>query len=405
MRQLRERAWSLAFGLFDAGLAAAERSHLLPDRLDPDRLLVEARRRTGLAEFGDPDFLEPYRLLVRAYEEEAELDPLGRFVTRADTLRLLGTRLALVEERNRHPEIAAEEIRAPVVITGLPRTGTTLLHTLLSLDPSHRVPRTWEVMFPAGDGDPEEKVAEASRRLRWFDRMAPTYRRIHPVGPHLPQECIAITSHTFRSVRFHRTHHVPSYRRWLAATEAAPMYAWHRRFLQHLQWRRPGGRWVLKSPAHLFTLDALLAAYPDAKVVQCHRDPLTSLASNASQVRSLRGAFSARVERPSIDETVERWAGAVQRALELRDGANAGESRFVDVFHRELVGDPIRAVAELYERLGRRLPEAVEERIRDWIQIHPREEHGPHRYTLKEFGLDRRLHGGLFRLYRDRFGV
>lgn len=399
--------WSPLFRAADTGLRLAGALGLVPDRLIPGELLDAARSRTGLTDFGDSTFREPFRVLVRAYETEADLTALGRHATRSDTVRLLSNRLRLVQERKRHPGIAREEIRAPVVILGLPRTGTTLLHNLLALDPENRVPLTWETMFlpPVEAEDGESRVAECRRKLRWFGRLAPEYRKIHPTGPHLPQECISITSHAFASVRFHRTHYVPGYRRWLEEADLGFAYGLHRRFLQHLQHRRAGARWVLKTPAHLFALRTLLETYPDARVVHTHRDPLTALASNASQARVLRGAFSRAPGRLEIDDTLRRWAGALDAAMDLRDARPGTEDRFLDLRHADLVEDPVREVRRLYDAHGMELGPEPARRMRRWVRKHPRGEHGVHRYTLEEFGIDPERHGPLFERYRERFAL
>lgn len=399
--------WSPLFRLAGTGLRVASAVGAVPDRLTPAALLEAARDRTGLDDFGDPDFRTPFRILVRAYETEAELTALGRHATRTDAVRLLSNRLRLVEDRKRHRAVAREEIRAPVVILGLPRTGTTLLHNLLTLDPANRVPRTWETMFlpPVEAGDRGRRVARCRRRLRWFGRLAPEYRKIHPTGPRLPQECIAITSHAFASVRFHRTHYVPSYRRWLEEADPRFAYALHRRFLQHLQHRRSAARWVLKTPAHLFALGTLLDTYPDARIVHTHRDPLTALASNASQARVLRGAFSRRPERMETDDTVRRWARALETAMDVRDARPGAGDRFLDLAHADLVEDPVREVRRLYAAHGLELTAEVARRMRRWVREHPRGKHGAHRYTRAEFGIDRERHGPLFARYRDRHGV
>lgn len=399
---------SLLARIANLAVRAAARVGAAPRRLDADDLLETARRRTGLDDFGDPRFEEPYRLLVDALETEARLTSLGRLMTRADLVRLLSNRLRLMAARQTREGIGAEEIGPPVVILGLPRTGTTLLHTLLSLDPANRVPRTWEVMLlpPPGADDDAARVRECGHRLRWFNRLVPEYPKIHPTGPRLPQEDIAITSHAFASVRFHRTHYVPGYREWLEGADTGFAYRLHRRFLQHLQWRRPGGeRWMLKTPAHLFDLDVLLDTYPGARLVQTHRDPLRALASNASQTRVLRSAFSSRPERLDIDATLRRWAEALGRAMEIRDTAPDADERFLDLHHGDIVEEPVREIRRIYGHFGLELTGEVADRMRSWVRAHPRDEHGVHRYTLDEFGIDPRRHDDLFRAYRDEHGV
>ncbi len=269
--------------------------------LDERDLLDAARRATGLEDFGDDDFREPFRRLLAGLETEADLTLVGRIAAHRDLTGLLVNRLRLEEDRTRHPEIASRPIAAPIFIVGLPRSGSTLLHHLLGQDPDTRVPQAWEVMYPsppptraAYETDP--RIERAARQLRWLDWLAPDFKAIHPVGARLPLECIAIMSASFRSTRFQTTYNVPSYEAWLAGEDMRPAYAFHRRFLQHLQWRAPGVRWVLKAPAHVFSFDALLDTYPDARIVHTHRDPVTSVAPERASVggaigrRALPGA-------------------------------------------------------------------------------------------------------------------
>ena len=235
--------------------------------LDERRLLDAARRETGIASFGDESFREPLRLFLRALQHEGRLTLLGRIAARADITGLLATRLRLEADRKRYPGIADEVIRRPLFVVGLPRTGSTLLHHLLAQDPGGRVARAWEVMEPSPPPEraryeTDARIGRAARRLAWFDRIAPEFKRIHPLGAELPLECIAIMSASFVSPRFHTTYHVPSYQTWLAGADLQPAYDFHRRFLQHLQWRAPAGHWVLKAPSHVFGFEPLFGPTP-----------------------------------------------------------------------------------------------------------------------------------------------
>jgi hypothetical protein len=246
--------------------------------LDEQHLLDAARRATGLDDFGDADFREPLRRLLDALESEADLTLLGRIAAHRDLHGLLTNRLWLVEDRKQNPGIAAERIVAPIFIVGLPRTGSTALHHLLAQDPDTRAAQAWEVMYPSppptrATYETDPRIARAAGQLRWLDWLAPDFKTIHPVGARLPLECIAIMSASFLAARFQTTYNVPSYEAWLATQDMRPAYAFHRRFLQHLQWRAPGARWVLKAPSHVFAFDALLDTYPDARILQTTATP------------------------------------------------------------------------------------------------------------------------------------
>lgn len=379
-------------------------------QLEPQVLLRDASARTGLHDFGDAAFREPLERLLRSYDTEAGLTLLGRIAARQDTGRLLAHRLQLVAERQRHPELAAEPIRQPWFVTGLPRTGTTLLHGLLAQDPGNRAPLHWEMLYPVpprgrrGRADARRELAE--RQLRWFHRLAPDFRRIHPIGATLPEECLIITSHSFLSFQFQTSHRVPTYQAWLEAQDLRPAYAQHREILQQLQWRQPTRHWVLKAPAHLYAIEAIAGVYPDAAVIMTHRDPLQVAASVASLHTTLRSTFSDIADPFEIGtEVCARWAEGMRRALAARDSGVLPASRFVDVSYDALVREPLGAVRQLYAQLDRELTPAAEERMRRFLAANPKDRFGRHHYTLAQFGLEPAQVRSTFASYCARFGL
>jgi hypothetical protein len=380
-------------------------------QLDENRLLADARAQTGLDDFGDPAFREPLRRLLASYEHEARLTLLGRIAARQDTARLLANRLRLREDRRRFPGIAAEDIQQPIFVTGLPRTGTTLLHGLLAQDPASRAPLHWEMMYPsppvgrsARRGD--RRVELAKRQIRWFHRLAPDFRAIHPIGATLPEECLILTSHSFMSFQFQTSHRVPTYQRWLEAQDLTPAYRQHREILQQLQWHCPRRQWILKAPAHLYGIAALFAVYPDAGVVLTHRDPLEVAASVASLHTVLRSTFSDGADPYEIgDEVCRRWSEGITRALRVRDSGTVPADRFVDVMYADLLRDPIAVVRRVYAHFGRSLTPVAEERMRRFLAEHPKDRFGRHRYSLAQFGLDPDRVRRDYREYRERFGL
>lgn len=380
-------------------------------QLAPGSLIDAAQKATRLNDFGGEEFIAPLRVLCAAYNQEANLSVIGRIAAKQDTLRLLRNRLTITDYRTRHPDIAEQQVRRPIFIVGLPRTGTTALHNLMAQDPDNRVPMAWEVMFPsppperAGhDNDP--RIVKADKQMAWLDRLAPDFKTVHPVSATLPQECIAITAHSFLSVQFPTMYHVPTYQAWLDRQDHAPAYEFHKRFLQHLQWRCPADRWVLKAPGHLFSFDALFETYPDAVVVQTHREPLDVMASLASLIATLHGAFSHNVNpRAFGPELTERWAGALTGAIETRARLEKAGKRFLDVQYSDFVRDPIHAVRDLYARLDIPLTDDAETRMVEFQNANPKDKHGRHQYTLEQFGLDRGQENSRFHAYRERFGL
>jgi hypothetical protein len=389
-----------------AALLGADRAPFVS--LAPERLVADARDRARLDDFGEPDLEEPLRRLTASYDREAGLTVIGRIAARQDTVRLLVNRLRMQEDRRRQPGIGEQAVERPLFVTGLPRTGTTFLHGLLAQDPANRVPYTWEAMFPSPPArsrrGADRRLEQAERQIRWFHRLNPDFRRIHPLGARLPDECLIITSHSLASFQFQTSHRVPSYQAWLERQDLRACYAAHRRFLQHLQWRGPAGRWVLKAPAHLFGLRALFETYPDAGVVVTHRDPLEVVASLASLHTTLRSTFSDDVDPIAVGaEVTRRWAEGLARGQRARDAGCAPPARFLDVRYTDLVRDPIATVRLIYRQFDLRWSDAVEARMRHFLATNPRGKYGEHRYTLEQFGLDRDEEAERFRAYRERF--
>jgi hypothetical protein len=395
----------------NAGGGPLTRAGRWPFVLDEGALLQAARRQTGLEDLGGDTFRVPLRVLRESLGAEARLTPLGRIVARRDLVSLLVTRLRLVEDRKRQPGIAEQAIRRPLFIVGLPRTGSTLLHQLLAQDSQNRVAQTWEVMAPSPPPDAaryasDPRIARAARQLRWLEVLAPDFKKIHPVGAGAAIECIAIMSPSFLSPRFHTLYHVPTYQEWLERQDLRPAYEFHRRFLQHLQWRAPASRWVLKAPAHLFAFDALFATYPDALLVQTHRDPLTVLASVASLTAVLQAAVTDHLDLREIGaEVTRRWANGLERAMQFRQEASSPGERFLEVHYHELARDPIATIRRIYAHLGATLSQEAERRMRQHLAGSPKDKYGAHRYSLDAFGLDPTDLSHRFKAYREFFGV
>ena len=252
---------------------------------------------------------------------------------------MLNNRLRLVADRRRQPAIADEVIRRPLFITGLPRSGTTFLHALLAQDPAHRAPQVWEVMYPSPPPErasyaANPRITTTARQLKWLDLLMPDFKTVHLIDARLPQECIAITSHDFRSYTFESMYTVPSYRAWHDRQDKRPEYEFHRHFLQHLQWRCPGQRWVLKAPSHLLALEGLLQVYPDACILLTHRDPLKVLASCASFTEVLRSGFSERVDKAALAREVrQRWEEGAGLAVKYRQAQGNLQQQLFDVHY------------------------------------------------------------------------
>jgi hypothetical protein len=372
-------------------------------------LLEEAETRSGLADWGDRSFVATLTLLVQSCRETAALNETGWTVLRKAAVRHLRNRLAVQAFLGAHPEKAGEELGAPIVITGLPRTGTTLLHNLLALDPSHRVLRVWEGLRPgtAGPGQggvPKEVlVAQAQAWLDRFYELSPAFRIIHPASPVGPEECDALLQNSFTSQHFDDMFRAERYSEWLNAAGLDREYAEYAVQLRVLSTATDRERvWVLKSPGHLGYLDSLLRTLPGALVVQCHRDPREAVPSYASLVEAIREPYSDDVPSGSVgDHVLRRSTIAIDRALDVRAGA--GADRFVDISYRRLVRDPLACVRQIYERSGRALGPGAENAMSLWLADNPQHKHGVHRYTLERFGLDAGRVTAAFGRYYEAF--
>ncbi len=380
-------------------------------KLDAAALCERAARTSGLSDFGDPAFRAPLELIVDAYEREAQLTVLGRMIARTDLLRLLDNRLRLTDALRRNPEITARPIERPLFILGLPRTGTSILHELLAQDPANRVPMTWEVHQPwppptRATWDTDPRIAAVEKHLAGVDRIMPDFKAMHPMGALLPQECVALTAHDFATMIFHTTHNVPSYQAWLERADLRWVYASHRRQLQYLQWKCPAERWVLKSPGHLWALDALLAIYPDARIVQTHRDPLKVIASLTSLITQLRSLASDAIDPHTIgaDWTV-RLAAGLETAMRVRAESGLDASRVFDLQFRDFLGHEIETIARLYAHFDMPFNAEAESRMRRFLADHPQTKHGAHRYTLAAAGLDPTTERRRYAAYEAQYGV
>ena len=379
---------------------------------DPEAILDEARARTGLSDFGGDSWREGFEIFLAALEEEAQLNFIGRVLARSDVLNWLENRLQMTEARRLQPEIDAEQVERPVFITGLPRTGTSILHDLMGHDPDSRVPLAWEVRHPcpppeAAHYTSDARIERAEEEIRLWCQIVPEYDTMHELGARIPVECIQLTAHEFRSDELSGRHVVPSYSAWLASADLVPAYAFHRQMLQLLQWRAPGKRWVLKAPSHLGVLEPLLAVYPDARIVWTHRDPLTVMASVASVLFSTAWVRSDAVDAEQVLQwfTGETCAAILEAASRVRDHRLPSTARFHDVLYTELVSDPMKTITEIYDHFEMPLEKEAEARIRAAIASKPKGRHGAHRYDFADTGSDTRTERQRFATYQQRYGV
>jgi len=367
--------------------------------LTSEQLLELASERTGLTDFGDLPFRAGIDVLLWSLAHESG-NPSERVAQVAANLVLpaLVKRLRLVDDRKRHPEIAAQEVKAPIVITGLPRTGSTHLQALLATRPGARSPAEWEMRLPSPP--PEAATAATDPRIAEVQQAIDTragaarLQAIHPYGARRPEQCLGLIDWSFANQTYLAYQRIPGYYEWYLNSDQRVVYEHHKRFLQHLQFRHPG-EWVLKWPKHLFGLDALLEVYPDARIVWTHRDPAKVVPSAVSFVGTLRSMNS-----PVFDPG--RF-GAEWSALEVRD--RVGDDRFLDVQYNDLIADPVAAVTRIYEHFGLPVDEETVRRAGDFQEENPQGKHGAHEYTPEQFGFEPERVRRRFAAYTERFGI
>ena len=382
-------------------------------RFDQDRLVDEAVTRTGLDDFGEPSWQEGLALLLDSFEHEARLNDLGVEIATAEVVTYLANRLAINAWRAEHPEVAEGAVERPIFIVGQPRTGTTILYDLLAQDPVIRAPLTWEVDRPVPAPETatyatDPRIAEVQATIDLAESVMPGFTSFHPMGALLGQECVRMTASDFRSIIFPTQYHMPTYDHWLLHdADLAPAYRWHRRYLQHLQSRHPADQWLLKSPAHLWHLEALAAEYPDAVIVHTHRDPLKVIASCC--------ALTAHLQRMASDETWGTEAAAafaddiflgLDRGIDARDRGTFPPGQTIDVHFLDFMADPFSTIRGIYAALGRELTVPAEERMRAFLAAHPGDgDGGAARYRFADTGLDAGILRERSRRYQERFGV
>ncbi|MFE5333204.1 sulfotransferase family protein [Embleya sp. NPDC056575] len=395
---------------------------------DADTLLGEARARAGGAAdpAGDPEaadvapalgdtdpaFREGLDRLLHSLEHEANLDRVGRWWAYTWVNRLLDVRLQVARYVRADPGVRDEPIERPIFVTGGPRTGTSILHALLARDPANRVPTTWEFLRPVPPPEPttrdtDPRIGLAEREIRFVTAAVPAMDAIHEKSGTLPKECISAHALAFRSEDFTGQFAIPSYAAWLADCDMRPAYAYHRLVLQILQRRTPGAtRWVLKSPAHLLTLDALVDVYPDARLAVTHRDPLTVLASLSSLIATIHHAYGNRSDIRDVARTQsDLWCTAYARLTAFRNAGRVAESDWHDSTYADFMRDPIVVVRELYAGFGLELGAEAEGRMRAYLAARPQGRHGRHAYAFDDLGLDREDVRSRLTDYQKRFRV
>ena len=376
---------------------------------DCELLIQEAREASGLTDFGDSWMLENLSALIPILNSEAQLTEVGAEGAKTMILNALTNRLRHVELIKRHPEILDEQVDVAAVVVGLPRTGSTLLHRMLSSAPGMTGVKWWEAQnyAPLSDetiGEPVGRRSAAKAYLDYMLEYAPDLMSIHPMSIDQPDEELIILGLMFSSTMIEGMYYVPSYAKWLIENSRKRCYPDLKEVLQSLQWQdksRRGCRWVLKTPGHLMALDGVVETFPGAKIVMTHRDPVSTVPSYCSMMATLYGMAST-IDRASIGSFWEkRLSELLGLFMEMRQ--TAGDADFVDIYYKDLVTDAITEGRRVLSECGIEITPEIVAGMEEWIEANKREDRAAHHYTAEEFGLDEQHIRMEFAAYRKAY--
>jgi hypothetical protein len=383
--------------------------------LAEEDLLARAREATGLTDFGEDGFRDGLRALVAMYTTTARMTPQGRKSTRRRLIELLSNRLRIAEAFRQHPEIRARPIRRPVYLTGLPRTGTSALFNVLAMDPASRPLLFWEGRHPdplfeegvvtrsAASGVLDPRFVALSAALERGRQNNPAFAKIHYVRADGPEECVVLLAHTLSSVMMGTEPLLAPYDAWFQAQDPRPSYAYYGDLLRLIDWQRPGERWLLKSPCHLWAIDVLVEMFPDACIVQTHRNPLQIIGSYCSMMAALMAGREAFDPSELGSAVLEYLSRSVERAMAARERTDP--KRFVDIQYRHFLADPMGTVERVYGAFGLELDGATADAMARHLREEVQNKHGSHDYTLAQFGLSEERVKKRLAAYVERFDV
>ena len=356
-------------------------------------IINEAKNQTGLANFGNPLFMNGFEALISSINQEVDLNEIGVEAQKHRLIGILANILRIENALMENPKILEEEIKSPVVIVGLPRTGSTMTHRLLASDPNHTAMLWWEGRYPAmleGEkrGNPLDRMEMGKAEVEAVMQASPDALTIHPWDYKGADEEILLLEHTFFSTVPESFMRLPSYSNWVESQDHIHAYTQLKKMLQYLQWQNPGRenkRWVLKSPHHLGFIDKLLLVFPDSKVIQTHRDPYKTVPSFCSMCANLFEPISNSYDKEEIGH---HWANKLAKVLNhCMKISKLNKENFLDLEFNKMIKDPISEMTEVYNFIDEDFTDQAENAMKAWKEEN-KHEMGAHQYSLKEFNLD-----------------
>jgi hypothetical protein len=385
---------------------------------DSNTLVAQASSRAGSSDFGDPRSREAFNVFMTAFRDEVwpTMTEKARRAGIEYIVHTLASRYKVIADRKSYPDICLEKISRPMIVVGPPRSGSTLLHNLLSLDADCIAPEHWNCLEPSpppalGAPNPE-RLEEARQRMFTVLEPVPDILTAHPYmieegSGALAEDGSDIMNMAFCAQEMWCFYRGETYRRFLLETDHSPALQFHHDFLQHVQWGTEGKRWVLKGSDHMLRMRELVSQYPDAILIWTHRDlaeQLGSLANIQAVLCALSGKAAEGEERERVGRlAIEMQRASIEKAMRARE--QIGEGPFVDVSYHNLMADPVGTISRIYERVGMSFTPAYKLAIEEWVDHNNQTKHGTHKYSKNEFGLEAGEINFRFREYLDRFGI
>jgi len=389
----------------EAATAALQSAREHPVSLTRDAVLDTARAATGLSDFGSMDFVERLDIMLRSADEDS-LNDFGRMLFFNDMVRYASNRLKVEDLVRRHPEILAIQIERPIIILGMPRTGTTHLVNLIASDKRLRSMPYWESLHPVPPQDaPDTRLKDAETGWAGLDALLPMQKNVHELSPIHIHEEIELQMLDFSSYMIEWTSRPYRWRDYYLSHDQTPSYHYLRKVIQLLTWLRGPNRWVLKSPGHLEQIRPLMSAFPDATVVMTHRDPVAVIASCVTM-----NAYIDRLRRVKVNpaEVANYWVDRIERLMRacVRDRDSLASERSIDVRFGDFMSDQLGTVRRIFEMAGLDMTSGAESAMNAYLEMHTRDRHGQLEYRLEEdFGLDPAALKERFRFYYEKFDL
>lgn len=383
-------------------------------KLDPEKILAAAQKQAKTNFDIKKQYSELHatlNLFCEELENQAKLNQTGRLLTYFSLIGTLKNRFEVDQWCAKNPHYAQQTISKPIFILGLPRTGTTALFNMLADVPGLRAPLGWEVNKPIppvsyAQRHHDPRIAATEKEFNAFFYLTPKLKVIHDFGARLPQECIAFTNYDLYSIHNFVSYQAPAYVAWYEKKSLKSVFDFHKKFLQCLQSDFPQQHWLLKTPAHLSAIDQIFETYPDARIIQTHRNPMEVIGSLCSFSWHLRSTFSDEVNCAQIGfEELNLWSNALNKAMESRAKHHDKKDQIIDIMYKDFVKDSVASVQSILEKFELPRDASTVEKLKLHTQKNQKDRHGKHTYDIKDFGLDQERDKVLFSAYCTQFNL